>query len=185
MIQISEVLPNPIGNDAEGEWIELQNTGSEAVSLLGFKLKTSGKKEFALSGTIGPGEYLLLRRPQTKLTLKNEGDTITILGKDRKILDEVKYSFKVDEGKSLVRIDGRLFLGSPTPGAENREIFTASMIKTNFVPEEVVSRGVAWSEGLGLALFLGLGILFLIKRNENLSNIFFGSNKESRKESSF
>ena len=45
------------------EWIELKNTGSESVSLVGWKLyKNNGTLLFSLSGTIPAGEYFLVCR---------------------------------------------------------------------------------------------------------------------------
>ena len=38
MLYINEWLPNPVGNDATGEFIELYNSGTTGVSLNGYSL---------------------------------------------------------------------------------------------------------------------------------------------------
>lgn len=186
MIQISEFLPDPIGSDAQGEWIEIWNSGTEAVSVAGWKLKTTSKGEFILKGTISPGEYLLLKRPQTKLTLKNDGETIYLFNAQGKLADEASFLFKAAEGQSFARLGASFVSASPTPGKENK-ILQANLINQN-PPIGASLGGVSgsvWGGGLGLALFLALGILFVIKRNEDLRNIFFGGDQKTGREVSF
>src|SRR3989338_6477825 len=48
MVQISEWLPNPAGADAEGEWIELWNSGQESVPLQGWRLTDAAGRSFRL-----------------------------------------------------------------------------------------------------------------------------------------
>src|SRR3989344_6836268 len=71
MVVISEWLPNPAGNDAKGEWVEVLNIGYSPVDLTGWRLTADGKKLFTLHGTLDPGAYLVVPRTESKLTLKN------------------------------------------------------------------------------------------------------------------
>lgn len=185
MIQISEILPDPLGKDTEGEWIELWNNGSE-TTLSGWTIKTSGKSKYILSGEIKEGERKVFKRAVTKLTLKNENDSVYLYAPSGKLMDEVNYPFPATEGKSLVRFGDKLVLGEPTPGKVNQEVFTAQLISSD-IPFGKVSRGDAsgFGSGLGLALLMALGILFLIKTNEDLSNIFFRRDEGTGKSSGF
>ncbi|MFN7088246.1 MAG: lamin tail domain-containing protein, partial [Candidatus Paceibacteria bacterium] len=38
VLVVNEFMPNPKGNDAEGEWIELKNTGADRINLLNWQL---------------------------------------------------------------------------------------------------------------------------------------------------
>lgn len=186
MIQISEFLPDPIGKDSEGEWIELQNNGETNISLVGWKIKTTNKGEFYLKGSIGSGELRLLKRSETKLTLKNDGETIYLYDKSGALTDEASYSFQAVEGKSFARTTNGFVSTEPTPGGQNKVVLAGLIEQNN--PEGIPlnkQAGGLWAGGLGLALFLALGILFVIKRNEDLQHIFFGRNTETGRKTSF
>ena len=67
-IRISEFLPNPVGKDADGEWIELENTLENTVSLCGWEIDDSeeGSKEYLLDTyQLAAHAFLLLPREQT------------------------------------------------------------------------------------------------------------------------
>ena len=67
MLYINEWLPNPVGADAAGEFVELYNSGNSAAPLNGYTLGTGAKKKFSLTGyTIPAGGYLVLKKAQTK-----------------------------------------------------------------------------------------------------------------------
>ena len=76
MLFINEWLPNPVGNDIKGEFIELFNDNTASVNLDGWNLKNEAGKQFKLSGIIGPQGYLVLSRSKTKLALKNDGGAL-------------------------------------------------------------------------------------------------------------
>jgi len=65
-VVVNEVLPNPLGSDEEGEFVELWNSGTDSANLLGFSLDDAegGSAPYALHrGTsIPPKGYLVLRR---------------------------------------------------------------------------------------------------------------------------
>jgi hypothetical protein len=63
-VLISEVAWMGTTDSQFEEWIELQNTGSESVSLSGWKIYKAGGDTllFSLSGSISAGQYLLVCR---------------------------------------------------------------------------------------------------------------------------
>ncbi|PIR49618.1 hypothetical protein COU79_03865 [Candidatus Peregrinibacteria bacterium CG10_big_fil_rev_8_21_14_0_10_54_7] len=121
---ISEFLPNPYGEEEEGEWVELQNTGGETVSLCGWLLDDGegGGKPYSLGEeSITPGQYLLLPRSQTKVALNNDVDAVRLFSGSGNLVAEVTY-VKGMEGEAMgLREDG-LFVWTPypTPGEPNR-----------------------------------------------------------------
>lgn len=123
-IIISEFLPDPYGEEAEGEWVELLNAGAEAASLCGWLLDDGqeGGKRYALdSESIAVGEYLVLPRSQTKIALNNEGDSVRLFAGSGALRAEVSFAGG-EEGESMgLRGDGLyVWTPYPTPGEENR-----------------------------------------------------------------
>lgn len=85
MIQISEWLPNPIGTDTQGEWVELYNSGPTA-SLVGWSLKIGSSSKFVFkSGEIGANSFLVLPRSEIKLTLRNFNESLYLMNPTGKI----------------------------------------------------------------------------------------------------
>lgn len=120
-VRISEFIPNPEGKDAENEWIELQNASERVVDLSEWQLRVGKKKfEFAQHSFLLPGQFLVLPRPLTKLTLANTSGLLQLLHPSGEIMDEVRYEEDVKEGWSAAR-KGDEFLWSSlaTPGSAN------------------------------------------------------------------
>ncbi|HEX6276571.1 MAG TPA: lamin tail domain-containing protein [Polyangiaceae bacterium] len=59
-VVLNEVLANPAGAEAAGEWIELVNDGVEAVDLEGFVLDDAVEPTPLPKGVLAPGELALL-----------------------------------------------------------------------------------------------------------------------------
>jgi len=72
---LNEVLPSPEGSDKTSEWIELYNTNDFSVDLSGWKLQdlTGTPTTYILpkNTTLSNNGYLVLNRPETKITLNN------------------------------------------------------------------------------------------------------------------
>jgi len=82
-IFISEILPNPAGDDTKLEFIEIYNAGQRQVDLIGWSLSNENDKKvnfekFATSTIIKAGEYLAFFRPRTKIVLHNDQGEIKL-----------------------------------------------------------------------------------------------------------
>jgi len=189
MLYINEWLPNPVGNDAAGEFIELYNSGGAAANLSGYALGDGAKKTFSLNGyTIPPGAYLVLDHAQDKLTLKNTDGALWLYGPGGQVVDGATFAGAAPEGKSFSRVNygtapiAHFAFEYPTPGAANKTIDTAVMV--NDYP-----LGVPLSPQLSLASFIILAasvasffllfFIYAIQKNRNLSNFFFGGDEEA------
>jgi hypothetical protein len=122
-IVINELLPSPVGSDAEEEWIEISNPNDFEVDISSWQIKdTVGKTKtyiFPEGTKITAKGFLVLRRPITKITLNNDGDGVKLTGPDGKIVDEISYQ-KAEEGKSYNRTEsGWIWSKNLTPGAQN------------------------------------------------------------------
>ncbi|MBI4779357.1 lamin tail domain-containing protein [Candidatus Falkowbacteria bacterium] len=82
-IFISEILPNPAGDDAKLEFIEIYNAGRREVDLTGWSISREDDKKInlekiATSTIIKAGEYLAFFRPRTKIVLHNDQGQIKL-----------------------------------------------------------------------------------------------------------
>ncbi|KKR33169.1 MAG: Polymorphic membrane protein, partial [Candidatus Falkowbacteria bacterium GW2011_GWF2_39_8] len=127
-IIISEILPNPVGDDLVGEFIEIYNKSEQEVNLLGWKLQVSGKDyEFGAQASttdiyrLKANGYLVVWRKDSKLTLNNTGSEISLFQPQKTLpLHSIKYE-QVKEGCSYARgSDGTWhWTEMPTPGRQN------------------------------------------------------------------
>ncbi|MFC1639021.1 lamin tail domain-containing protein [Patescibacteria group bacterium] len=123
-VMLSELLPNPEGNDAEGEWIEIHNAGGTPLDLSGWLLDDldgGGSSAHELpAGTVIPADgYLTVARSDSGLSLNNDSDSARLVAPDGTLLDTVSYE-SVPEGESFARFGHTWrWTATPTPGAEN------------------------------------------------------------------
>jgi len=208
MVYINEWLPNPAGNDAQGEWVELFNSGSSSVSLDGWIIKTgggltsltTGTRKYNLKGTVGAGgstqlttsEYLLLKRTDTRLVLRNTDEKLFLYDATGKLVDESGFLGSAPEGKSFSRSalrslgEGRqsFVWSDPTPGAANKIALNNSIASNNYPTNIPLNENLGavefWSMLLGAAVVLTAIVVFVLKRNDGLSKLFFARDKEIR-----
>src|SRR5947207_394630 len=106
MILINEFLPDPQGADATGEWIELWNNGNTSASLVGWRLENKAGKKFVFKNEeVARDAYLLVPRTNTKLTLKNSDETISLYDPAGKLVDQAFFRGTAQSGKSFNRIE--------------------------------------------------------------------------------
>ena len=95
-IFINEILPNAEGADEENEWVELYNSNSFEVDLFGWKISDSkgGTKNYVFpeDKKIKANKFLVLKRPETKITLNNDQDQLNLYSPNNDIKDTVSYS---------------------------------------------------------------------------------------------
>ncbi len=74
VVFLNEWLPNPVGADAEGEFVELFNGGAADARLDGWRLETEGGKKFALDGRYVPARgYLILKKKRHETLATQHG----------------------------------------------------------------------------------------------------------------
>lgn len=121
---ISEFIPDPVGSD-DGEWMELYNHSDKIINLTGWQLDDGegGSRPyiFPAATSILPGEFLLVSRAQSKLTLNNQNDSVRILTPLGDLWQEVIYQ-KIASGQSQAwdLLNQEWFVSSePSPGKAN------------------------------------------------------------------
>lgn len=117
LITLSELLPNPDGEDATGEWVEIYNPNGQAIDLSRFILE----QYLIPSGTVvSPYSYLVFYRNVTEITLNNAGDTVRLFFPGGLMFNEVDYGQSSEDLAWAMDMDGRWeWTESLTPGAAN------------------------------------------------------------------
>ncbi|MEI8360702.1 MAG: lamin tail domain-containing protein [bacterium] len=130
---INEIMPNPQGDDAN-EWLEIYNLGAGQINLTDFRVGVADQYFKFATGTIGAGEFLVLKREQTHLSLPNTSATIKLYPPASQSASQSLNYSKVKESESFSRDnDGTWnWTLTPTPAAKN------SFKKTNSEPDIVV-----------------------------------------------
>lgn len=128
-IFINEILADPDGDDATGEFIELYNAGISSVDLSGWRLDDAraddGHYDFlnkAINYVLDPGSYMVLYRPETKIVLNNDKDTVTLFDPMGKVIDSFAYGQQVSGhsiGRNPEKIEEWMTFKTITPGALN------------------------------------------------------------------
>lgn len=141
-IIINEILPAPQGPDDQKEWIEIFNQNQFEVDLSGWKIKDSAGTVTTFTipdGTKIPAlGFLVFSRPITKIVLNNDGDEVSLLWPDGKIVQTISYS-KAPRGQSYSRIDSEwIWTSQLTPGKENALPETKSETKTEIKKTEPI-----------------------------------------------
>jgi len=123
-IIISEFLPNPVGSD-DTEFIELKNIGDADIDLNGWKLGDDSSRIFTIksddftSTTIKAGNFFVIYKEISKISLNNTNDSANLYQPDDNLLDKVEYT-DCQENQSYNLIDGEwIWSDAITPGKEN------------------------------------------------------------------
>lgn len=117
-LQITELLPDPIGDDG-AEWIEIYNNSSEPAATQGWIIKVKERSTILPARTLNPQQYLTLTKAEAGFTLTNTGANLTLIDPTGKVITAITYT-KAPAGQSYALINGSWqWTKTPTPGAKN------------------------------------------------------------------
>lgn len=137
-IRINEIAWQGYQGDANNEWIELYNEGSESINLDGWLLQSAdGTPSINLSGsTINAGQYFLLERTDDTTVpnitadkiysgaLGNEGENLILKNQDGTTISSANFSsgweMPSNSTGTLSFFSGGWSVGIPTPRAVNQ-----------------------------------------------------------------
>jgi hypothetical protein len=184
MIFINEWLPNPTGVDTKGEFIELFNSGSSSVNLDDWILKTTAKKSFLFRNqAIAPNSYLVLEHSQTKISLKNTNEYISLYDAGGHLVDHSSFIGTAQEGRSLSRINQgadtseHFTWSSPTPGIQNK-ITLKTTISSNLydigvaINHPFVGFFGIFGMVIGIGAFFAALVVYSLQHEERLQKLF-------------
>ena len=140
-VVINEVLPAP-GTDwnkdgeinSYDEYIELYNAGPDPVSLAGWQVtdqqpsallgaaSTANRFTFGNDRYLGAGQHLLLWRTESRISLNNAADTVTLVDDAGQVVDSTAWQqgLGTDNAWGRVPDGGTWYVTLPTPDERNR-----------------------------------------------------------------
>lgn len=150
-VVITDVMCNPVGSDADGEWVKIKNTGTENVDITGWKFNDGSNHILNVppdnGGTgdmvLDVDEEVMLANKADKvsgvgtiidtvMSLSNSGDTLKLIDADGTEVNTVTYTdTDVVEGESCFT-----YVGSQE-GESNNEADTITT-QTNIITTEVI-----------------------------------------------
>jgi len=183
VIYINEWLPNPAGPDAGGEFVELYNSAA-AVQLNRWTLLVDGKKKVSLAGFSVPSRgYLVLKKSNAKIALKNTNGGLSLYGPDGRLVDSASFLGTAPEGRSYSRVDygaadvQHFAFTLPSPGSKNKTEIAqiASRGYPAGVPLNPSDMGIPAFLGylIGVAALLPAIISYAIQKNKKISELLF------------
>lgn len=199
-VVINEILPSPEGPDSEEEWIEIFNQNNFEADLSKWQIADTAGGTFTYTlpaGTkISAQEFLVLPRPESKITLNNDEDGLLLIQPNGNILDKVNYQ-KAPLGQSYNKTENSWVWSSIlTPGSVNITSLPATqneigqkekvepnkeLQKNQFQKQQLADIGEQLPKAfnslhifliaLGLAVFSGIIILIIKRKLKNSSDI--------------
>ncbi|MDD4901952.1 MAG: lamin tail domain-containing protein [Patescibacteria group bacterium] len=138
-IMITEIFPNPIGSDREGEFIELHNATDQAIDLAGWRIEIEGGKIFEFgrffnpTRTLSAGEYFALFRAASNLILDNNGGKIRLFAPGKSKAAQLLEYGPAGEGLSFA-------------DTENINLKNAASSTKNFLRNSLLLNRWVWSD---------------------------------------
>lgn len=161
MVYIKELVPNPAGKDTIGEWVKVFNNGETSVNLSGWSLKDASGKKFVFGDqTILSHQELKLPYSLTRITLNNDGDTITLWNATGEQVDELSYG---QVGEEEIVSSSKI---TPTPTNSNQIVNNPSPLQARaFTGQSITAEDFnPLLLSLGLAIFAGILAAALTKK---------------------
>ena len=154
-IRLSEVLPNPSTTESDDEFIEVYNTGDDAVDLSGWQLRDAAGTTYTISATVSAHRYFSWYRSDSKISLNNSGDSVTLLQPDGTVVDTVSYTESAadDTSYALNAANNWAWTTLPTPYTAN-QFPNDSSENTDTHSENGATRGFEYSTDVMLSELL-------------------------------
>jgi len=133
-LKITEIFPNPEGDDKEGEFIEIFNPENFTVDLTGWSLDDAegGSAPFIFENLlIKPNSYLAISRSDSGIVLNNSFDSARVINPAGDVINEQSYTKAKNDNAFILGKNGQWTWGdSISPGEEN-QISQQVKISTN------------------------------------------------------
>lgn len=122
-IRLNEILPNPKNDEEKEEFIELVNGDSELVDLFGWTIRDGSKTRkyvFKEHIELESGKYFAVYRPDSKITLNNSSESVTLYNPQGEITSSVSWDKSTKDAS--YGFDGKKWKWSKylTPNKKNK-----------------------------------------------------------------
>lgn len=153
-IFINEILPAPEGADQTNEWVEIYNGNSVDIDLQNWKIQdiegTISAYIFQKDARIPAHGYLMLKRPETKITLNNEKDALQILSPDGNVIDSASYENAPKNQSYNATASGWQWSAVLTPGSLN--VVKQTLLKSNKTDKNIAVASIKDAPGATTSL---------------------------------
>lgn len=122
VLELTELLIDPVapGSDAEDEFVEIHNAGSDAVQMEGYVVKTGSHQHTLPSSLLGPDEYMIITSGESSISLTNSGGVANLLDPTGAVIDTAGAWESAQAGASWALIeDAWRWTLTPTPREAN------------------------------------------------------------------
>jgi hypothetical protein len=121
---LSEVLPNPSGDENADEYIEIYNPNDTAVDLEGWTLKdasSTGSYTFFDSLLIQPHSYHVIYRKEFSFALNNSDEMLSLIAPNTKVMSAIVYESSREDISHNFNLETKQWRQSKhrTPGEKN------------------------------------------------------------------
>lgn len=149
-VMLNEILPNPVGDDQAGEFIELKNIGEQKINLNNWQLEDASGAKYILNNQdlniidIEAKGFFVLKREKTGIALNNIGfESLKLYNAAGQLVSSLNYEGPAQENQALA-CDEDLnwqWTNQPTPGTANifKENVNIVENKNNFIGKIVIS----------------------------------------------
>ncbi|MFH1788211.1 MAG: lamin tail domain-containing protein [Candidatus Altiarchaeota archaeon] len=113
-VRISEIMPNPVGSDSasnpNGEWVELQNTGTSSVNVSGWRIVDDAGQNISITVARTRGNSTVIAARgfiavhMNAAVLNNDYDTVSLYHSNGTLIDVFGYDADDFAGSGLVDI---------------------------------------------------------------------------------
>jgi len=123
-LEIAKIVPNPVGNDSDGEIVEIRNNSGKKIELQGWKIASGSDDKIynhPISSEISlePNETKTITREICKFSLNNKAGKIQLVMPDGKVTDVVEYQKeKIADDEAYVKINDEWRWVAPNTPAE-------------------------------------------------------------------
>lgn len=171
-VYINEIMYNLSGTDTGREWVEIYNSGSNAIDLSNWKFfennTNHGLNSISGGTSLSAGAYAIIVDDSTKFlidwigfsgilldstfSLNNTGEIISLKDDAQTIIDEITYESStgaIGDGNSLQKSGSAWISAGPTPGSLNATVSSpgTSTTSPSTATEENATAGASSSQG--------------------------------------
>lgn len=121
-LELTELLVDPVSpsTDAQDEFVEIHNPGTEPAQVAGYIIQTGSHQYRLPAGLVAPNGYMVVTSGGTNLSLSNSGGVANLLDPSGQVIDTAGAWGSAVKGASWAYFgDGWRWTLAPTPGAEN------------------------------------------------------------------
>jgi len=125
---LSEILPDPLGNDEE--FVEIKNNATNTINTAGLILQIGSRSQIFEEGEIAPGDYAVFYEDDLPVRLSNNGQTIILKDIFGRELFKVEYP-KAKSGESYALTENGEYAWTEIPSPKEGNVFVLGTVEAS------------------------------------------------------